>query len=236
MQLSTKESPMKHNLIIRFTAAVLTLSAITLSGCASLDGSQPTSPAMVKRGAMTAAEIEFHLRAGLPSNEIIAALQYRGAEPVGSEDVEALRRVGASHALINTILQINQPERYVWVVPPRFSVFFGRSGWYWVDSFGWPVYPQPHSGWSPRHWGQHYHPVAPVYIPVKPSPKQQVESDKGDLAPVAPVKPSPRAVEKDPPAPPDKKVSEKPVPDKAMLDKAMLEKQKREQRTPPNEK
>jgi hypothetical protein len=215
-------------------AAVLTLGVLALSGCATMGESQPMSPAMAQRGVMTAAEIEAHLKAGLPSNEIIAALERRGAEPVGSEDVEALRRAGASHALINTILQINQPSRYVWVAPPRFSVFFGRSGWYWVDSFGWPVFPQPHSGWSPRHWG-YYYPNVPIYVPVKPNPKQQVENGKGESAPVAPVKPSPRAVEKDAPASTNKKVSEKPATEKLTAEKdppekQMTDKQKREAR------
>jgi hypothetical protein len=218
---------MKPRPLIKVAAALLTLGLISLSGCVALDSSQPVSPAMVQRGVMSAAEIESHLRAGLPSNEIIAALERRGAEPVGSEDVEALRRAGASHALINTILQINQPARYAWVAPPRFSVFFGRSGWYWVDSFGWPVYPQPHFGWSPRYWGQTY----PVYVPVKPSPKQQPEGDKGNSTPVAPVKPSPRVTEKDAPVQTDKKESDKPT-----SEKPVPEKSKREVRPTPNEK
>jgi hypothetical protein len=219
-----KEFPMKTLPLVKIAAAAVALSAFTLSGCVSLDDSQPKSPAMVKRGVMTAVEIESHLKAGLPSEEIIAALERRGAEPVASEEVESLRKAGASHALINTILQINQPARYVWVAPPRFSFYFGRSGWYWVDSFGWPVYPQPYPGWQPRNWG-HY-PPAPLHLPVKPSPKQKAEADQVDAVPAVPVKPSPRTVEKDPTPQTDKKVSEKPV----------LEKPKNGPRSVPTEK
>ncbi len=185
-----------------YALAIASAAVFALTGCTTMSDSQPSSPAMAKRGVMTVVEIESLLKSGLSSVDIMAALERRGGEQVSSEEVEVLRRAGATHALINTLLQVNQPSNYVWVAPPRFSVYFGRSGWYWVDSFGWPVYPQPHSGWYPRSWNY------PHPIPIKPTPKQTSDNDKTgsqnsapaaatSSSPTAPVKPSPRRVEKD---------------------------------------
>ncbi len=179
-----------------FAVLAIAASTFVLTGCVSMGEGEPSSPAMVKRSVMTAQEIETLLKTGTTSNEIIAALERRGGEQINSAEVESLRKVGASHALIDTLIRVNQPTHYVWVAPPRFSVFFGRSGWYWVDSFGWPVYPQPHSNWSSPYWS-HPYPPYPVRIRPKPSPKENEQSE-AKPAQVAPVKPSVRRAEKEP--------------------------------------
>jgi hypothetical protein len=169
----------------------LGLVASSLSGCAHFEPTTaPSNPAMLNRGPLTALEVQQLLAAGVSSENIMSAVRRRGAEPLSSEDVELLRQAGAPHPLVNTLLQVNQPERYVWVSPPRFSFYYGRGGWYWVDAFGWPVYPQPGYGWAP-HRIHHGYPVLPAR-PVKPSPKQPTEdpeaqADKPKVTkPVAP--------------------------------------------------
>ncbi len=183
-----------RSLMPRGAISTLALSlGLILGGCSTFgkeDG--PPNPAMSSWKVMTAAEIETHLRSGVTPQQILDAVWRRGAEPIRSEDVEMLRRAGASHELINGLLNVNTPVRLVYVYPPLFSYYRGYPGWYWVNSFGWPVYPQPHPGWYPRRRSVDTSSStgAATGVPSSPAPSH---SDAGISR--MPIKPSPKPTE-----------------------------------------
>lgn len=119
----------------------LACAVAVTAGCATTGTPRPQP---MKTGDITAM-----VKAGSTSEQILAAVKERGAIAPNSEDIETLRKSGASHETVDQLLQINQPSQWVYVTPPAFSFYYGRGGWYWVDSFGWPVYPQP-------YWGPYY--------------------------------------------------------------------------------
>ena len=163
-------------LLIALSIGVL---PILLGACASLDepGSEPRSEQATYRGPVTTGEVKDALARGVPQAEILDQIRRRGARPPNSMEIDQLRVAGADHSVIDSLLRANHATQYVWVNPPRFSFYWGRGSWYWVNDFGWPVYPQPW-GWvpnSPRYYG-----TPPSYpYPIKPSPRPKVAPQVG---------------------------------------------------------
>lgn len=176
-------------------AALLSTATLALTGCASLDSG---SDRVSYRGPVTAAEVKDALAKGVPQSELLDQIRRRGAQPPTSIEIDQLRLAGADHTLIDNLLKANHAAQYVWVSPPRFSFYWGRGGsWYWVNDYGWPVYPQPF-GWvydSPRFYGPPPH----YSYPIKPTPRPKVvvpsgaDQDGGkskvDAPPAIPVAP-----------------------------------------------
>jgi hypothetical protein len=145
----------------RFVALALA-AAVTLmaSGCATTGTPRP---APFKPG-----EISSLVKSGNTAEQVMAAVKDRGVIALNSEDIENLRKSGATHEQVDQLIQVNQPSQWVYVTPPHFSLYYGRAGWYWVDSFGWPVYPQPY--WGPYSHPRHLRP-APKETPRESPPK-----------------------------------------------------------------
>ena len=158
-----------------FTAALFGALPLVLSGCAAL-GDSPSDQSAY-RGPVTAAEVKDALAKGVPQAELIDQIRRRGARTPSSIEIDQLRLSGADHALIDNLLKANHATQYVWVNPPRFSFYWGRGSWYWVNDYGWPVYPQPY-GWvydSSRFYGPH-----PSYPhPIKPAPRPKAAPQIG---------------------------------------------------------
>ncbi len=150
--------------------AVVGLTLALLGGCATTGTPRP--PPLV------ATDITALIGEGKTPEQIMAVVKDRGAKTPNSEDIEVLRKAGASHVLIDQLLQVNQPTQWVYATPPHFSFYFGRAGYYWVDSFGWPVYPQP-------YWGPYHRPVRTV---PKEAPRSSTPAPAAPSAPSAPTK------------------------------------------------
>lgn len=159
-------------LIIAMATGVLPLM---LGACATLD--EPVGEQAAYRGPVTAGEVKDALARGVPQAEILDQIRRRGARPPSSMEIDQLRLAGADHSVIDGLLKANHATQYVWVNPPRFSFYWGRGSWYWVNDYGWPVYPQPW-GWvpdSPRFYG----PQPGYPFPIKPSPRPKVSPQVG---------------------------------------------------------
>lgn len=179
-------------------AALALAMTLGITGCATVQDNSPPNPAMAQRGPMGAAELEGHFRAGVSQDQILAALNRRGIAPLKSEEIELLRKAGASHEFINNLLQANEPARWIYIAPPRLSFYYGRAGWYWVDSFGWPLHPQPYYWREPR-----------LIHPVKPTPKPAAQTENKPEAKPADAKPDTTRVKKPVPSEPANPISEK---------------------------
>jgi hypothetical protein len=155
-------------------AALCVAALISVTGCATTSGAESKQGTSDTYSPLSIAQIRDQLAGGVPQGTIKASIELKGAQAPTASDLDLLKQAGATNDLIDTLLKANQPNRYVWMSPSRASFYFGRQGYYWVDAFGWPVYPQPifaypifpDSYWPPQHHGR----PAP---PVKPSPKTQ---------------------------------------------------------------
>ena len=158
---------------------VMSLGALPLlvGACATLDDN--AAGQAVYRGPVTAGEVRDALARGVTQTELLDQIRRRGAQPPSSIEIDQLRLAGADHIVIDSLLRANHASQYIWVDPPRFSFYWGRGSWYWVNDFGWPVYPQPW-GWvpdRPRFYGPH-----PGYpFPIKPSPRPKVAPQVGAI-------------------------------------------------------
>jgi hypothetical protein len=150
----TKQATLPGRLLLGSLACAGFLLA---SGCATTGAPRPQP---LKPG-----EITGLVKSGSTPEQVMAAVKERGVTTPNSEDIENLRKSGATHEQIDQLLQVNQPTQWMYVSPPAFSLYFGRAGWYWVDSFGWPVYPQPY--WGPYSHPRYYRPI-PKEVPVSP--------------------------------------------------------------------
>ena len=158
-------------------AASFGVAPLILGGCATL--SEPGANQAAYRGPVTAGEVQDALARGVPQTELLEQIKSRGAKPPSSMEIDQLRMAGADHSVIDGLLKANNATQYVWVNPPRFSFYWGRGSWYWVNDFGWPVYPQPW-GWfpdSPRFYGPHPR----SSYPIKPSPRPKVVPQGGSI-------------------------------------------------------
>ena len=171
-------------LLIALSVGVL---PIMLGACASLDESggeprneprnEPRSEQATYRGPVTTGEVKDALARGVLQAEILDQIRRRGARPPNSVEIDQLRLAGADHNVIDSLLKANHATQYIWVNPPRFSFYWGRGSWYWVNDYGWPVYPQPW-GWvpdSPRFYG----PPPGYPFPIKPSPRPKATPQVG---------------------------------------------------------
>jgi hypothetical protein len=154
-------------------AALCVAALLNVTGCATTSAAQGATDSY---SPLSIAQIRDQISAGVPQANIKANIELRGAQALTASDLDALKQAGASNDLIDTLLKANQPNRYVWMSPARASFYFGRQGYYWVDAFGWPVYPQPvfaYPIFPDTYWPPHHHSrPAP---PIKPSPKTKSE-------------------------------------------------------------
>jgi hypothetical protein len=168
---------MKIQLIsARFAGLAIVATVLLIaSGCATTGTPRPAP--------FKAGEISNMAKSGSSAEQIMAAVKDRGVDSLNSEDIENLRKSGATHEQVDQLMQVNQPAQWIYVTPPHFSFYFGRSGWYWVDSFGWPVYPQPY--WGPYNRPRYIRPVpkelpkeVPKVSPAKPVAPPQSAPNK----------------------------------------------------------